>query len=263
MHLQQLVDRFRRGSGAGGDPLLAARFQNVGIAPLLRRHRIDDGDLPFDHVFIDVGSGELIFHFGDAGQHAHEPAEAAHSLHLGKLLAQIAEIERAFAHFLGGAHRLLGIDIGRGFFDQRNDIAHAENAAGNPRRIELLERIQFFAGADELDWFAGDRAHRQCGAATTIAVDARENDAGEAHAFVERARQIDRVLAGERIGNEKHFVRIDRVLDLGRLAHHCVIERGPAGRIEHHHVIGAELCRFEWPAARSAGGTVPPRSAAC
>ena len=138
---------------------LRLAFRMSGLRRSRGRHRIDDGDLPFDYVFVDVGRGELIFHFADAGQHAHEPAKAAHSLHLRELLAQVTEIERALAHFLGSAHRFLGIDIGRGLFDQRNDIAHAENTAGNPSRIELLEGIQFFARADELDWFAGDGAH--------------------------------------------------------------------------------------------------------
>src|SRR6478752_6590825 len=73
-------------------------------------------------------------------------------------------------------------------------------------------------------------------------------------ALIERARQIDRVLAGEGVGNEEHFVRIDSVLDLGRLAHHCVIERGPAGRVEHHHVIGAELCCLDGPPSDLRGG---------
>src|SRR6202023_1960630 len=47
-----------------------------------------------------------------------------------------------------------------------------------------------------------------------IAVDTRQHDAGEANAFVERAREIDRVLAGERIRDQQHFVRIGRGFDL-------------------------------------------------
>ena len=49
-------------------------------------------------------------------------------------------------------------------------------------------------------------------------------------------------------------MRIDRVLDLGRLAHHCVIERGPPGRIQQDHIVGAELCRFECPPRDLRGG---------
>ena len=74
--------------------------------------------------------------------------------------------------------------------------------------IEFLQRVELFAGADQLDRLAGDRAHRQRRAAAAVAVDAGEHDAGEADALVERAREIDRVLAGQRIGDQQHFVRI-------------------------------------------------------
>ena len=84
--------------------------------------------------------------------------------------------------------------------------------------MEILQRVHFFAGADELDRLAGDGAHRQRRAAAAVAVDAGQHDAGEADALVERARQIDGVLAGQRIGDEQHFVRRGGALHLGRLA---------------------------------------------
>ena len=74
--------------------------------------------------------------------------------------------------------------------------------------VEFLQRVEFFAGADQLDRLVGDRAHRQRGAAAAVAVDAGEHDAGQADALVEGARQIDRVLAGERVGDQQHLVRI-------------------------------------------------------
>ena len=73
--------------------------------------------------------------------------------------------------------------------------------------IEILQRIHALAGADQLDRLAGDRAHRQRRAAAAVAVDAGEHDAGEADALVERAREIDRVLAGQAVGDQQHFVR--------------------------------------------------------
>ena len=174
-----------------------------------------------------------------------------------ELFAHVGEIELALAHLLGGAHRLFGVDIGGGFLDQRDDVAHAENAAGDARRVEFLQRVEFFAGADQLDRLVGDRAHRQRRAAAAVAVDAGEHDAGQADALVEGARQIDRVLAGQRVGDQQHFVRIGGALDLGRLVHHLVVERGAAGGVEQHHVVAAELggleralaiCGGIWPA---------------
>ncbi len=72
----------------------------------------------------------------DAGDHAHQAAHAAQLLHLRELFAQIGEIEGALAHPLGDARGLLGIDIGGRLLDQRDDVAHAENAAGDARGIE-------------------------------------------------------------------------------------------------------------------------------
>ena len=101
------------------------------------------------------------------------------------------------------------------------------------------------AGAHELDRLAGDRAHGERGAAAAVAVDAGEHDAGEADALVERAREIDRVLAGERIGDQQHLVRIGGALDLGRFRHHRFVERGAAGGVEQHHVVAAEAAGLE------------------
>ena len=129
-------------------------------------------------------------------------------LHLRELLAQIGEIERALAHLLGDARRLLGVDGRGGLLDQRDDVAHAEDAVGDARGMEILQRVELFAGADQLDRLAGDGAHRQRGAAAAVAVDAGEHDAGQADALIERAREIDGVLAGQRIGDEQHFMRI-------------------------------------------------------
>ena len=79
--------------------------------------------------------------------------------------------------------------------------------------MEFLQRIDLFAGADELDRLAGDGAHRERRAAAAVAVDAGQHDAGDADALVEGARGVDRVLAGERVGDEQHFVRVGRGLD--------------------------------------------------
>ncbi len=87
--------------------------------------------------------------------------------------------------FLGGAHRLLGIDIGGSLFHQCDDVAHAEDAAGDTGSVELLDSIELFAGADQLDRLASDRTHGKRGAAAAIAINAGQNNAGKTHAFVE------------------------------------------------------------------------------
>ncbi len=161
------------------------------------------------------------------------------------MLAHVGKVELTLAHFLGDARGLFGIDIGGGLFDQRHHVAHAENAARDPARMKIFQRVGLFAGADQFYRFSRDRAHRQRGAAAAVAVDPRQHDAGETDAFVEGARQIDRVLAGQRIRDQQHFMRIGGGFDLGRFRHHLFVERGAAGGIEQHHVVAAKFSGFQ------------------
>ena len=179
-----------------------------------------------------------------------------------ELLAQVGEVELALAHLLGDARGLLGVDGGRRLLDQRDDVAHAEDAVGDALRVEILERVHALAGAHQLDRLAGDRAHRERGAAAAVAVDAGEHDAGEPDALVEGAREIDGVLAGERVGDQQHLVRIGGALDLGRLRHHRFVERGAAGGVEQHHVVAAEPAGLQRALRDLRPAAGPRRSAA-
>src|SRR5919197_776745 len=165
VHLEHAVDVFDFGAGARSDTLLAARLEQVGIFALLRRHGIDDRHLALEQALVEVRRLELILHFGDAGEHAHQPGHAAHLLHLHELLAQVREIERPLAHLFGDPRRLLRVDRRRRLLDQRDDVAHAEDAVGDARGMEILERVHLLAGTDELDRLARHRPHGECGAA--------------------------------------------------------------------------------------------------
>src|SRR5260221_6097126 len=46
VHLEEAIDVLDLGAGARSDALLAARLEHIGIAPLLRCHRIDERGLP-------------------------------------------------------------------------------------------------------------------------------------------------------------------------------------------------------------------------
>ena len=76
--------------------------------------------------------------------------------------------------------------------------------------MEGLERVELLAGADQLDRLAGDRAHAERGAAAGVAVDPGQHDAGDADPLVEAAREVDRVLAGQRVGDQQRLVRPHR-----------------------------------------------------
>ncbi len=245
MHLEHAVDVLDLRAGASGDAFLAARLEHVRAFAFPRRHRIDDRQLTLEQALIEIRRRQLILHFRDAGEHAHEPGHAAHLLHLRELLTQVREIEGALAHPLGDARGLLGIDRRCRLLDQRDDVAHAEDTVGNARGIKVLERIHLLAGADELDRLARHRAHGQRGAAAAVAVDACEHNAGETDALVEGVREVDRVLAGERVGDQQHLVWVGGALDLGCFRHHRFVERGASRGVEDNRVIAAEPGRLQ------------------
>ena len=186
---------------------LRDRLEDVRVLALGFGHRRDDRRLAAEDGIVDAHRVDLLLHLADAGQHAHDARHAADLRHLLQLLGEIVEVEDALAHPLGGFRRLVRVDVLRRLLDQADDVAHAEDAAGDARRIEILERVELLAGAEELDRLAGDRAHRQRRAAAAVAVDAGQHDAGDADALVERLGEVDRVLAGERVGDEQDLVR--------------------------------------------------------
>ncbi len=191
-------------------------------------------------LFVEMGGGELVLHLGDAGQHAHDAAEAAELLDLGELIGKVVEVEDAFAHLLGHLGRLFGVDRLRRLLDQADDVAHAEDAVGETAGMEILQRVHLLADAEELDRPAGDRAHRQRRAAAPVAVHAGEHDAGDADPLVERLGEIDRVLAGQRVGDQQDLVRAGGVADLRHLRHQRLVDMGAAGGVEQHDVVALQ-----------------------
>ena len=131
------------------------------------------------------------------------------------------------------------IDCG-GLLDQRDDVAHAENAVGDAGGMEILQRVHFLAGAEQLDRLAGDGAHGERRAAAPVAVDAGQDDAGDADALVEALGEIDGVLAGQRVGDEQDLVRARGRLDLGHLGHQGFVDMGAPGGVEQHDVIALQ-----------------------
>ncbi len=197
------------------------------------------GLLAREDAVVEIGAVDLLLHLADAGQHAENAAHAAELLHLLQLLGKVVEVEGAFLNLLGDGLRLVDLDMFERLLHQADDVAHAENAAGDARRIEIFQRVELLAGADQLDRLAGDRAHRQCRAASSVAVDAGEHDAGERHARIEILGEIDGVLAGERVGHEKRLVRRRDLLDRLHLVHQVFVDMGAAGGVEQQHVVAA------------------------
>src|SRR3712207_9593790 len=74
---EELVDLLDLRPRAHRDALLARGFEKIGVAALLRRHRVDDGALAADHAVAEARLLDLGLHLADARQHAEHPAHAA------------------------------------------------------------------------------------------------------------------------------------------------------------------------------------------
>ena len=102
--------------------------------------------------------------------------------------------------------------------------------------MKALEAVELLAHADELDRRAGDRLHRQRGAAARVAVELGEHDAGERQRFLEGLGRVDRVLALHRVDDEQRFHRIEQRVQFGDLAHHLLVDRQAPGGVHQQHV---------------------------
>ena len=96
-----------------------------------------------------------------------------------------------------------------GPLDERQDVAHAEDPAGQAVGVEDLERVGLLAGAQELDRDAGDGRDRERRAAAGVAVDLGEDQAGDRDGRGERLGDADGLLAGHRVDDEQRLDRLD------------------------------------------------------
>ena len=150
--LEQLVDLLDRKAAAGCDALLAGKVDDGGVVPLLRGHRLDDGFGVRHLLFVDLRTGEgFCIH---ARQHAEHLFHRAHVLHFLKLVVKIGQRQLAGHHLFGGLGGLLLVEGLLCLFDQRQYVAHAEDAACHAVGVERLDVAELLARADELDRLA-------------------------------------------------------------------------------------------------------------
>ncbi len=91
--------------------------------------------------------------------------------------------------------------------DQRKHVAHAQDARDDALRIKRVERVVFFARAHELHRRARHLADGKRRAAARVAVELRQDDAGQAEPLVKFARGADRVLPDHGVRHEQDFRR--------------------------------------------------------
>ena len=131
-----------------------------GAAAFGGRHRIDDAEEPL-HVGLGIEVAHHLRHAAHAGDHAHYFLQRAELADLRELLAEVVEGELALLEPLLLAEHFVLVEFLLGLFDEREEVALAEDAAGHAVGVKFFKRIKVFAGADELDRHAGDLLHRK------------------------------------------------------------------------------------------------------
>ena len=123
-------------------------------------------------------------------------------------------------HFAG----FVFVDGLLGFFDEGDDVTHAEDAASESIRVEGLDAVGPLADADVEDGEAGDGDDGEGGAAAGVSVHLGEDEAGEGDLFVELLGDLDGVLAGHGVDDEEDFDGVEGFSNVGELLHELFVD---------------------------------------
>jgi hypothetical protein len=157
------------------------------------------------------------------------------------------KVELALGHLPGERLGLVHLDRLGGALDQADDIAHAEDAPRDPLGMKSLDPVDRLTRARELDRLAGYRPHRQGRAAARISVHAGQHHPGQLDLLREVTRDVDGVLAGQRIHDQQHFGGIGDRSDRLHLVHQRLIDVKPPRRVEQQHVEALQPRRLQRP----------------
>src|SRR5262245_1141657 len=141
--LQEPVHVLHAGAAAARDPLAAAAVDDVRMASLARCHGRDDGVEAPDvcRLLVQFLGSRTLHELAEAGNHPEDLVEGPQLLDLPELIAEVLERERVLAQLLDQGLGLLAIDGLLRLFDQREHVAHAEDARGHAVGVERLQRV--------------------------------------------------------------------------------------------------------------------------
>ena len=152
-------------------------------------HRLDALELGFpllEHAVVDLVH---------ARDHFHQSAKGTHAFDQTHLLHKIREVEGGLLQLALHALHISDLHLLLSPFHQGEHISHAEDPAGHPLRMEGLEGLHLFAGADEFDRRATHLADREGSAATAIAIELGEHCPRKTHLLMECAGEFSGLLA--------------------------------------------------------------------
>ena len=113
--------------------------------------------------------------------------------------------------------------------------------------MEALELLEALACGGEHNRPPAQRLHRQRRAAARIAVELAHHDAIEVDRVREALRDVDGILAGHRVDDEQHMVRLERLAHAPQLVHQRLIDVQAPARIDDQHVAALAARARERP----------------
>ena len=121
--------------------------------------------------------------------------------------------------------------------NQRQHIAHAENARSHAVGVERLQPGEFFADTGKLDRLAGDVPYRQRSTAACITIELGQHNSGQRQRFRKCLRHIYRVLPLHRIHHEQRFDGLQGRMQFADFVHHLFVNREAARGINDQHIV--------------------------
>ena len=186
-------------------------------------------------LLVDLRAGERLG--VESRNHPGEILQRSHVLHGVELVEIVGQREAVLFELFGKLLRFLLIDGGLGLFDEREHVAHAENAARHAVGVEHLDGVELFADAGELDGLARHGLDGERRAAAGVAVELGEHHAGDAESLVKGGGGVHGVLTGHRVHNEQDLRRLGFGLDAAQLIHERLVNVEAAGRIEEYEIV--------------------------
>src|ERR1019366_9005690 len=145
--LEQAVDVGDGRAAPRGDALAARTLDELRVAAFLQRHGEHDRLHAAEVLLRGHRRAGLLHELATAGQHPEHAFERTHAAQLTKLSEPVvhgeATRERALHHLLG----LLLVELLLRAFDERQHVAHAEDARGHPVGRKRFEVGDLLAGA--------------------------------------------------------------------------------------------------------------------
>src|ERR1700737_1453738 len=195
-----------RSSAAASDPLPSPRIQDIRPFAFARSHGEHDSLNSLQLFFVN----RKVFHITHPRQHAKdifERPKASEHFELGK---KIVKIEIGSSDFLLKKRGLLFVNCLRSSLYKAHHVAHTQNPASKPFRMERLELLNLFADSGKLDRALRYLTHGERGTAPSVTIEFGENQPRQSKRVLEVRRNADSLLPGCSVTDKKDFLWLQK-----------------------------------------------------